>query len=873
VAFTTPKNKPTRTGLGDFLPVPRRSSTPPKRPYTRLTEPSRPPDVRDISARIKQGTKPLGLGVEAGATAPALATPQTQSGGSPAQTQTATAAAAAGAKASALSQYIAGITDPEERAYVEAQLGPQIAALNAQRAALEQRAAAQQAAYQSLTAAVIDHLKGVAGSITAPYERIANTQVAAGKAAGESLSAANPNDATQAILQAIGAPEGQRESLETLNRNVFSGGGAVLTGTGGTIPSFQTAGEGVGVLGFAAAQPGIAAAYGQQALQQLLAGQNEQMAGVDSDLQSILANIPKYRSEFAKGEQDAQKEQEDRAMNLYNAGLYTQQQLARDLNLPNWASYPNKQKDSEQDLVRYQDPATGRTLLYNPDTGKSIALPGQGVKPPPKPDVRGSASTGIYRVNQDGTVTMLASPQEKPVRLSFQNIGGRKYGVDPTTGDIKVDLGPAGSSKPKKPVSLQHTTVKGRAVAFNPRTGEFIDPVTRQPIDPNSLSESAKVSSSTMAKARKLIGGIGKTSYYSGDGTEPLTTSQLRATVSQYNSVAKANDQTQITLANVYQMTPDELAVIGLAKKASTPDDAYLGMVQLGVPARRAWQMVKQRYPNWGKGYFSPKADAAQTAAYSSASGLGTALVTFAKEQLGQPYVWGGEARKEGGFDCSGLIDWAYRQQGYTGPRMTTWTIAKTGEHVDKENLQPGDAIITNGGKHVVLYAGNGQVVAGSSAAGKVTMQPLSQHRIVDIRRLGTSGSSDSLAQPVSNSTAKAPSAQMSLAQKYGNQYGVDPRVLLAIAGHETRWGSLGAGRQGYTLGYGVTDGGTLSKYRGIGNQYRYAAQTLARWGVRTLDDILAGKAGAYATDPNWERGVASVYRSLGSSPSPRRSA
>jgi NlpC/P60 family len=109
-----------------------------------------------------------------------------------------------------------------------------------------------------------------------------------------------------------------------------------------------------------------------------------------------------------------------------------------------------------------------------------------------------------------------------------------------------------------------------------------------------------------------------------------------------------------------------------------------------------------------------------------------------------------------------------------------------------------------------------------------------------------------------------APREQVMLAQKYGRQYGVDPRLLLAIGGHETQWGKLGAGRQGFTLGYGATDSGLMGKYSGVANQYRYGARTLASWGVHSLDDVLAGKARRWATDPAWEQGVASMYRQLG---------
>jgi hypothetical protein len=107
----------------------------------------------------------------------------------------------------------------------------------------------------------------------------------------------------------------------------------------------------------------------------------------------------------------------------------------------------------------------------------------------------------------------------------------------------------------------------------------------------------------------------------------------------------------------------------------------------------------------------------------------------------------------------------------------------------------------------------------------------------------------------------------VALARLYGTKYGVDPKLLLAIGGHETQWGTTGAGRPsqgGYALGYGVTDSGILSKYAGLRNQYRYGASTLAGWGVHGIGDILAGKASRWATDPAWERGVQGVYGSLG---------
>ena len=110
-------------------------------------------------------------------------------------------------------------------------------------------------------------------------------------------------------------------------------------------------------------------------------------------------------------------------------------------------------------------------------------------------------------------------------------------------------------------------------------------------------------------------------------------------------------------------------------------------------------------------------------------------LVATAAKQLGQPYVWGGESRKEGGFDCSGLIDWAARQRGYQGPRLTTYNIAKMGTSVKGKPPQPGDLVISNGGEHVSIYAGNGKVLVAPHTGTVVQWQDIASN-VTDIRRV-----------------------------------------------------------------------------------------------------------------------------------------
>lgn len=126
-------------------------------------------------------------------------------------------------------------------------------------------------------------------------------------------------------------------------------------------------------------------------------------------------------------------------------------------------------------------------------------------------------------------------------------------------------------------------------------------------------------------------------------------------------------------------------------------------------------------------------------------------------------------------------------------------------------------------------------------------------------------------AQPASYQGA--PPDQVALAQKYGQEFGVDPGLLLAIAKHETQFGEAGLGRKGLTLGYGAYDSGPSMKWAGPEAQYKGAASTLSRWGAKSIDDVMAGRASAYATDPKWEAGINSAYKSLGGQLNPAQKA
>jgi len=94
----------------------------------------------------------------------------------------------------------------------------------------------------------------------------------------------------------------------------------------------------------------------------------------------------------------------------------------------------------------------------------------------------------------------------------------------------------------------------------------------------------------------------------------------------------------------------------------------------------------------------------------STITGNAADVVRSALDVLGTPYVWGGTAAN--GFDCSGLVQWAYAQHGIQLPRMSR-DQARSGSEVTPmiEALRPGDVLLFaaqpgGGVTHVGMYVG-----------------------------------------------------------------------------------------------------------------------------------------------------------------------
>ncbi len=112
---------------------------------------------------------------------------------------------------------------------------------------------------------------------------------------------------------------------------------------------------------------------------------------------------------------------------------------------------------------------------------------------------------------------------------------------------------------------------------------------------------------------------------------------------------------------------------------------------------------------------------------------------------VGTPYRYGGNT-PAGGFDCSGLIGYVYRDAaGISLPRSTRELIALRAPTVGRNALQSGDLLFfaTSGGRtvsHAGIYVGNGRFVHAPSSGGTVRLDSLSnnywQRTYLDAKRV-----------------------------------------------------------------------------------------------------------------------------------------
>ncbi len=250
-------------------------------------------------------------------------------------------------------------------------------------------------------------------------------------------------------------------------------------------------------------------------------------------------------------------------------------------------------------------------------------------------------------------------------------------------------------------------------------------------------------SSATMGEARnqytqQIVGNLAnardaletsESDLVSQKSQEEALATQAQAQASQAKTLAAANEQeaaaTKATLSQVQGQLAQEVAQAAVEEAQqearAAAQAATAAQAQRAAAASQAAATVAETVGGSASGAAATTAanQAGGPAGYSGTvggTGSGTAeqlaVVRAAESQLGVPYVFGG-ANPSQGFDCSGLVQWAWGQVGVSIPRTTElqWPALT---HVSLGALEPGDLLFyynldaDNQVDHVVMYVGSG---------------------------------------------------------------------------------------------------------------------------------------------------------------------
>ena len=116
----------------------------------------------------------------------------------------------------------------------------------------------------------------------------------------------------------------------------------------------------------------------------------------------------------------------------------------------------------------------------------------------------------------------------------------------------------------------------------------------------------------------------------------------------------------------------------------------------------------------------------------------GERAARIALRAVGVPYRWGGTSPASG-FDCSGLVYWAYGRLGIALPH-SSYALYREGRGVARSRMKEGDVLVFSGLGHVGLYVGRGRMVHAPHSGARVEIVRLGgshySGRIVSVRRV-----------------------------------------------------------------------------------------------------------------------------------------
>ncbi|MEU3841735.1 C40 family peptidase [Streptomyces sp. NPDC028635] len=249
-------------------------------------------------------------------------------------------------------------------------------------------------------------------------------------------------------------------------------------------------------------------------------------------------------------------------------------------------------------------------------------------------------------------------------------------------------------------------------------------------------------SASKIAMRAGVAGGVLSTlavagaSASSANAAEPVTqTLELPTLTADISAqVAQSAEATQLAAAN-YELRAERDAAaakaaqqaeknLAVAKKKAA--EAKKKAEEEAARKAAAEQAAQRASRSAERPTLSASVSADVSTSSSSATGSAAAVVDFVKAQVGKAYVSG--ATGPSAYDCSGLVQTAFKQVGIDLPRVSQ-DQSTAGTQVSLSNLQPGDILYWGGAGsayHVAVYVGDGMFVGAQNPSSGVVERDLS---------------------------------------------------------------------------------------------------------------------------------------------------
>jgi len=321
------------------------------------------------------------------------------------------------------------------------------------------------------------------------------------------------------------------------------------------------------------------------------------------------------------------------------------------------------------------------------------------------------------------TVVTTVAPKAAAKTVVSQPVAAKTVVSQPVAAKTVVSQPVAAKTVVSQPVAAK-TVVSQPVAAAKPMVVEVSTPVQAAPISSGSsytvkagdtlagIAQRAGTTVAALAAANHISDPnvilVGQVLALKGPASSSAAPVQAAPISSGSSYTIKAGD----TLAAIAQRSGTTVAALAAANHISDPNVIFVGQVLNTGGATSSAVPVSS----------STSAPRPAVSSSKGATAVGTALA-----QVGVPYLYGGAS--PGGFDCSGLIMYAWAAAGVSLPHNSVAQYQAT-TRVSASELQPGDIVFydNSGGPqpgHNAMYIGNGQVVAANHSGTLIQTQSI----------------------------------------------------------------------------------------------------------------------------------------------------